>query len=406
MFDRRRDVLDRFLASRRRSALEDAVQLELLAEFAALDRDEVDPVGEFTPREVAAVAHVSDRFAQSWLSLAETVTARLAGTLAALKSGEIDLYRTRRIAEATDVLSDEAAACVEAELMPRVGEWSPRQLGYQLRKAVDRADPAAADARVVARRESRGVTHVDLDDGAGLLQVQGDVERTHLAYERVRTIARKLKTAGDARTLDQISADVALDCLAGKEFEHAKVNVWLTLPATTALGVDDKPAYLAGYGRLSAQRALVLAAQHDATWRRVLTDPATGQVLDVGRRTYRPPAALRDHVLARYPTCTAPGCHRPAHRCDGDHIVAFPQGPTSQENVHPLCRPHHRLKTHGGWRVTRTADGCLIWTTKHGYTFKHEPEPIAEPEGPTDSNCSCPGGPDTEGVEARGAGAA
>src|SRR6185295_12505670 len=131
---------------------------------------------------------------------------------------------------------------------------------------------------------------------------------------------------------------------------------------------------------LPAQRALELAAQKDATWQRVLTEPATGQVWDVGRRKYRPPAALRDHVQTLYRTCTGPGCRRPAHTCDNDHVVPFPHGGTDLENLHPACRPHHRAKTHGGWRVVNTTDGGLVWITKHGYSFRYQPDPIADPE--------------------------
>lgn len=376
-------MLDRFLASRRRSAQEAALQLELLAEFAVLDRDELDPTGEYTHLEIAAITHSGERFVRNWLDLAETVTARLPRALAALRAGDVDLYQVRRLAEATDVLSADVATRVEGELLPQLGEWSPRQLGYYLRKAVDRADPAAAAARAAARQDARQITHTALDDGAGLLQIQGDVERTQLAFDRVRAIARQLKTSGDTRTMDQLTADVALDCLAGKEFQHAKVHVWLTLPATTALGVDDKPGELAGYGWIPAQRALELAAREDATWQRVLTDPATGQVLDVGRSKYRPPAALRDHLHANHPTCTGPGCRRPAHLCDNDHLVPFPQGPTDEENMRPHCRPHHRVKTHGGWRVKKTTNGGLVWITKHGYRFQYQPDPITDPEPTT-----------------------
>lgn len=380
MFDKRRALLDRFLASRRRSAQEAALQLELLAEFTILDRDDLDPTGEFTHLEIAAITHSGVRFVQDWLALASTVTTRLPRTLAALRSGDVDLYHVRRIADATDVLSDELAAQVEDELISRVPEWSPRQLNYHLRRAVNRADPEAAAARATAAQEARHVRHTALDDGAGLLQIQGDAERTQLAHDRVRTIAHQLKTSGDTRTMDQIAADVALDCLAGKDFKHAKIRVWLTLPAVTALGVAEKPGYLAGYGWIPAQRALELAAQEDATWQRVLTDPATGEAIDVGRNKYRPPAALRDHIHTKYPTCTGPGCRRPAHLCDGDHRVPFPEGPTSPENVHPACRPHHRTKTHGGWRIEKTANGTLVWITKHGYRFHHQPDPVADPE--------------------------
>jgi hypothetical protein len=123
-----------------------------------------------------------------------------------------------------------------------------------------------------------------------------------------------------------------------------------------------------------------LAVQKDAVWQRILTDPLTGHAVDVGRRKYRPPAALRDHLDAIYPTCTGPGCRKPAHLCDLDHVTPFPLGTTDQETLRPACRSHHRAKTHGGWQVELSNSRGLTWVTKHGYRFTHEPEPIADPE--------------------------
>ncbi|NHT17847.1 DUF222 domain-containing protein [Cellulomonas sp. IC4_254] len=64
-------------------------------------------------------------------------------------------------------------------------------------------------------------------------------------------------------------------------------EVRLTISASTLLGLDDQPADLDGYGPIDAVRARALAA--GGVWRRVVTDPVTGQVLDVGRTRYRPP---------------------------------------------------------------------------------------------------------------------
>src|SRR6266511_96609 len=69
------------------------------------------------------------------------------------------------------------------------------------------------------------------------------------------------------------------------------------MPATMLMGLTEHGAELAGYGPIPAQVARELAA--DGTWRRLLTDPVSGHLLDYGRTTYRPPAALADFIRAR-----------------------------------------------------------------------------------------------------------
>ena len=34
-------------------------------------------------------------------------------------------------------------------------------------------------------------------------------------------------------------------------------------------------------------------------------------------------------------------------------------------NLAPLCRRHHRAKTHGRWRYQRLVDGSYAWTSPH-----------------------------------------
>lgn len=380
MFDS--NPLQAALTARQEATRWQAVELEEIGNYVAQHPGEDGmPYDEFAHLEVAAVFGMSETAARARLDLARALTTRLPRTLAALKAGAIDEYRARRIAEATALLDDSLVVVVEDQIVHQAADLAPARLNRLLRRLIDHLDPDAAAARAQARSQARRVTHWGVEDGAGILQVQGDVERTQLAHDRVRALARQLKAApGETRTFEQISSDVALDLLAGKRFEHARVHVWLTLPATTALGVDNAAGELAGYGPIPAHRALELAAQSDATWQRVLTDPATGRVLDVGRKKYVPPAALRDHIRATYLTCTGPGCTRPAHQCDQDHATPFPAGPTSEENLHPACRPHHRAKTIGGWRARKNTDGTVTWTTRAGFRITHHPEPITFPQ--------------------------
>jgi hypothetical protein len=89
---------------------------------------------------------------------------------------------------------------------------------------------------------------------------------------------------------------------------------------------------------------------------------------------YTPSPRLRRQVELTHPECVFPHCHRPSTGCDLDHVVPHARGgPTCSCNLVPLCRRHHRLKTHAGWRLQRTGHRLLVWTSPHGrvYTVHH-----------------------------------
>jgi len=92
----------------------------------------------------------------------------------------------------------------------------------------------------------------------------------------------------------------------------------------------------------------------------------------VSVHAYEIPHRIREQVMLRDLTCVFPWCSRT--RTDCDHIVPHARGgPTSTDNLAPLCRRHHRLKTHTGWRYTRTAPGRYEWTSPHGLRFLRDP---------------------------------
>ena len=123
-----------------------------------------------------------------------------------------------------------------------------------------------------------------------------------------------------------------------------------------------------------ALTAWALAA--GGTWKRLITDPASGVVIDVGRTRYRPPAGLADLVRARDRVCVFPTCQTPAERCDIDHLTAWSQGgTTSLDNLVVLCEAHHRLKHTPGWALTRDqASGTLSWHTPDKTVYQRHPD--------------------------------
>jgi hypothetical protein len=90
--------------------------------------------------------------------------------------------------------------------------------------------------------------------------------------------------------------------------------------------------------------------------------------------------AIAEQVALRDRTCVFPWCTRPARgcrpddpvapACDDDHVVPRARGgPTCSCNVAPLCRRHHRLKTHAPWTYLVVDPGTYLWTSPHGYQF-------------------------------------
>ena len=192
------------------------------------------------------------------------------------------------------------------------------------------------------------------------------------------------QTATDQTATDQTATD-NVD-LSNRNFSQQKqiknlgrkpvtINVTIDLP--TLLNMAENPGQLSGYGPIPASLARELAA--DGNWKRFITDPTSGELLDIGRKSYRPSQHLVDFLIARDRTCRFPGCRYPAHRSDIDHVTPWDDGgKTTPENLGSLCRRHHRLKTHGGWKVTSTTDGSYEWISPTGKHYFVPSRPVHE----------------------------
>jgi hypothetical protein len=108
----------------------------------------------------------------------------------------------------------------------------------------------------------------------------------------------------------------------------------------------------------------------------VTVSPLAGEDCDHRHQeaAYKPSRKLRHLIWARTPTCCAPGCRRPAARCDLDHTVPYDQGGRTCEcDLAPLCRHHHRCKQAEGWRLEQPSPGVMRWTTPAGRRYHLRP---------------------------------
>ena len=88
---------------------------------------------------------------------------------------------------------------------------------------------------------------------------------------------------------------------------------------------------------------------------------------------YEVPDRLAHQVAERDGTCIHPWCTRPARCCDNDHCVPYGEGGTTgTDNIAPLCRRHHRTKTHAGWTYRFLRPGAYLWRSPTGYWFHRD----------------------------------
>ncbi|MFI0433200.1 MAG: DUF222 domain-containing protein, partial [Candidatus Nanopelagicales bacterium] len=220
---------------------------------------------------------------------------------------------------------------------------------------------ALLETRKRARR-GRRIEKLQGSHGMATLTGHMDAVDAERIYNRLSALAAGLGDDADRhddRSMDARRADVFVDLLLGAGAPKTdtqgsgqtvvpkpEIGVIVCLP--TLLGLSEEPGCVHGLGPIDADMARALAA--DGSWRLWVTDPDTGGIAAVGSRTYRPSAAVARLVRAREPHCRMPGCRRAAAHCDLDHVIPFPQGPgTTPDNLGPLCRRHHLLKTHFGF---------------------------------------------------------
>lgn len=369
--------------------------------------------------EVAAALTLSPRAAAQRISWAERLSGPAAPMLAALAAGRTGWAQAREAAERTAVLDDPVTEAVCRQLAEHrwLDQWTPAQFRHQLNRAILAAAPGAADAAHERERRRRGLTRFPTADGMAYLSAYLPAaqaaavweELTAAAHAEKATLRAEAGAAGrpyDGPGVDALRADLLVSWILTRRQGASpapcpspspgdavpetrpdagpRVQVQLLIDLPTLLGLANNPAELGGHGPIPPGLARLLAA--DGTRRRLVTDPLTGSLLDLGRTCYAPSRALREFIRTRDRCCVFPGCRQPAHRCDTDHRQAWEKGGcTDACNLIPLCRRHHRLKTHSRWKVHRDRIGVVTWTSPVGrrYTsLPHDfrPDPPLDPE--------------------------
>ena len=379
-----------------------ALRQRAIAAVAGLQPSEGDGplfgVDEVEREDISTALRLAPATAQSRIDIARTLVNNLPNTCSALATGEISSAHATVIARETAIAirngaPDSVIFEVEQRAISFAELHTPGQLAVRVRTDIAKSIPeefeeitsrATSLRRVSCYNEADGMsTVVAILPAADAQIVMNSIEAFILRQEQLQ---RSDKDGDAIRTIDQKRAD-ALSTICSNFLSEISetvtpqrrpltVNVTIDLP--TLLGLAENPGQLAGYGPIPAAVARELAS--DAKWKRFITEPQTGNLLDFGRESYEPPQHLKDFLIARDRTCRFPGCRRSALLSDLDHAESWESGgSTSPDNIGALCRRHHRLKTHDGWRIQSFSDGSCTWTSPLGKEFFTPARSMNEP---------------------------
>ena len=366
--------------------------------------------------EIATALRLSGSTAQSRIDVARTLMQHLPGATAALAIGDISPAHANVIARESAQLirqgvAPEVLKLIENEAIAHAEFHTPAQVANKVRSCIAMFAPEQFEAAAVEEKSARKVSYFPSPNGMAtivaflpapdaqtiMLAIDRLANKTNgIAKEKLRNYRRlsgqnvgngsgqnvgnsndrfdltdfseDLMDPMDAHRADAITAIAAMFLQTNDDqlMNHGRpVTVNLTIDLPTLLGLAENPGQLSGYGPIPASVARELAA--DGKWRKFITDPTTGNLLDFGRESYLPPQALRDFLLARDRTCRFPGCRRSGIKGEIDHAIPWEEGgETSPKNLGLLCKRHHQLKTHGGWKLESFEDGSCEWTSPLG----------------------------------------
>lgn len=309
-----------------------------------------------------------------------------------------DTLRQRALVRVLQRCRDRATHGID---WPRPGEFA-----RMIRAAALLLDADSRREREQKAKDERGTHCYALPDGQAGFALDGPAEQIIAAADAVRARALAASTVpGETRTLAQLEFDLTVELLingvADGSDPQIGVEVQVIVPVGTVTSNREALGELVGHGPISPEKARDLTARA-TTLRRIDVDRITGRVIAVGdavcvcpgaveatlavlletpvpqrdlsTKAHRPTVRAARFVRARDQRCRFPGCRRKARATDLDHADPWPHGSTSPDNLHCLCRHHHRAKQSGLFTVHLEPDGTTVWTLRRtGRQYRNPP---------------------------------
>ena len=295
---------------------------------------------------------------------AERLSANRHVTVEGIRDGHCDMYG--RLDAVDGILFDQALDVVADTIDPTAGDKQVRRAAAVGVLARNVFGQAQLPAPTVAGEDSTATDGIGESAGA-----VGDA-----------LVVAGVDPTGHVNTFCRDDGMGALGAVSAPRSCELIVRVSAKDLADPKTGV----AHVEGRGVLFVDRLGDLLASCKVTVRPII-DPDTMPATD----SYRIPDDMRLVVEERNPFDVFPYGVRRARACDLDHTIPFDHQnqagarQTRPENLGPLSRYAHRLKTHGGWQLTQPQPGVFRWESPLGYQYlvtPHGSVRIRRPEPP------------------------
>ena len=358
-------------------------------------------VAEFGIAEFAAAIGRSTDSGRMLIADAVELKYRLTRLWDRTQSGDLPVWRARRVAQATIGLTMEAAQFVDAQVAAfahkigiaalerlvaeAIARFMPDQ-ALQMRRRLPRAgtspsttsrSPSRAPAASRASSTSP-MPWTSTPPSPGAPKPWGRRVDRHPG----RTPLDRRRRARPTPARPRPQHPQPRRPRPGKTVKPRQVVLYVHLSQAAVTGTSTGLRWAGGgvdLARVENHRQGVTADQVRTWCANPETQVVVKPVIDLndhhGVEGYEIPDRLREHTQLRTGSCVFPWCTRPARTADCDHVIPYDQGgSTCSCNLAPLCRRHHRLKTHTAWSYTILEPRTFLWSSPHGYQFLRDHE--------------------------------
>lgn len=284
---------------------------------------------------------------------------QLAGTKAALETGEISFQHAAAVARSVTDVGIDAVKHAEQDLLHAARDVDAGRFRHFTESLRHELDPKGALDAANALHERRYLRVSQVSHGGFSVDGMLDREDGALLQKALNALEGPRKSS-DKRSPGQRRADAFVELVtrqvrSGLPSAHGqRPHLVVTVVAPSA-GETLRFGEIEGAGPIPAETVSRLSC--DSSLTRITVDGG-GRTLNVGRTSRAASAAIRRALIRRDRGCRFPGCDRKPEWTDAHHIREWHRGgETRLDNMVLLCGWHHRHVHEYGWSIRLLPSG-------------------------------------------------